>query len=145
MSASINKVILVGNLGRDPEVRITQETHKVVTLSIATSEQWKDRTTEERKERVEWHRVVVFNARLCDFAERFIKKGQRIYIEGQLQSRKWTDQQNQEHRVQEIVIRYKGDIVILDSRQEGNTMRDNGPSMDLSAISASDIDDEIPF
>ena len=100
MSGSINKVILIGNLGRDPEVRLTQDGNKVVTLSVATSEQWKDRETDTRKERVEWHRIVVYNARLCEFAERFMKKGQRVYVEGQLQSRKWTDQQNQEQRVQ---------------------------------------------
>jgi single-strand DNA-binding protein len=144
MASSLNKVTLIGNVGRDPESRLTQEGNKVVTLSIATSEQWRDRKTEERKERVEWHRVVIFNDRLAEFVERFVKKGQRIYTEGQLQSRKWTDQQNQEHRVQEIVIRFKGDVLILDQKNDGAGRGDHGaqegaPPMDM------DMSDEIPF
>ena len=95
MAVSLNKVVLIGNLGKDPEVRITQDGTKVAVLSVATSEQWKDRATEERKERVEWHRVVVFNARLAEIAERYLKKGQRIYVEGQIQGRRWTDEHNQ--------------------------------------------------
>jgi single-strand DNA-binding protein len=147
MAVSLNKVVLIGNLGKDPEVRITQDGTKVAVLSVATSEQWKDRATEERKERVEWHRVVVFNARLAEIAERYLKKGQRVYVEGQIQGRRWTDEHNQEHNVKEIVIRFKGDIMVLDSRSNG----DQRPGMDLSSSGSggmgapADIDDEIPF
>lgn len=141
MSASLNKVVLIGNLGKDPEVRISQEGSKVVTLSIATSEQWKDKATGERKERVEWHRVVIFNTRLAEIAERFLKKGLKVYIEGQLQTRKWTDQQNQEHRIQEIVIRYRGEVFMIDSRDSSGYQNEiNG------ADSAQPADDDrIPF
>lgn len=148
MAVSLNRVILIGNLGKDPEVRITQDGTKVAVLSVATSEQWKDRVTEERKERVEWHRVVVFNARLAEIAERYLKKGQRVYVEGQIQGRRWTDEHNQEHNVKEIVIRFKGDIMVLDSRGNGER-----PGMDMSSAGSgggnmgvpTDIDDEIPF
>ena len=118
MAGSLNKVILIGNLGKDPEIRSAQDGSKIATLSVATSEQWRDRASDERKERVEWHRVVVFNPRLTDIIERFFKKGQKVYVEGQLQTRKWTDTQNQEHRVQEIIIRFKGDIRILRNSAE---------------------------
>lgn len=143
MAGSLNKVTLIGNLGKDPEVRITQDGAKVATLSVATSEQWKDRATEERKERVEWHRVVVFNARLSEIIERFFKKGQRVYVEGQLQTRKWTDTQNQEHRVQEIVIRYKGEVMILDNKGDSLDYRHGDSAAEAST--SSEIDDEIPF
>ncbi len=143
MAGSLNKVTLIGHLGKDPEVRITQDGAKVATLSVATSEQWKDRATEERKERVEWHRVVVFNARLSDIIERFFKKGQKVYVEGQLQTRKWTDSQNQEHRVQEIVIRYKGEVMILDNKGESVDYRQ--AEMGSEASAPLEIDDEIPF
>jgi single-strand DNA-binding protein len=143
MAGSLNKVTLIGHLGKDPEVRITQDGAKVATLSVATSEQWKDRATEERKERVEWHKVVVFNVRLSDIIERIFKKGQKVYIEGQLQTRKWTDAQNQEHRVQEIVIRYKGDVMILDSKGDSLDYRQGDSSSEVSV--SSEIDDEIPF
>ena len=142
MASSLNKVILIGNLGKDPEVRISQDGMKVVMFSVATSEQWRDRTTEERKERVEWHRVVVFNVRLGEIVERFFKKGQRVYVEGQLQTRKWTDSQNQEHRTQEIVIRYKGDLMVLDNRGELGEMKS---SVGTTEEAAPEIEDEIPF
>jgi single-strand DNA-binding protein len=143
MAGSLNKVTLIGHLGKDPEIRITQDGAKVATLSVATSEQWKDRATEERKERVEWHKVVVFNVRLSDIVERIFKKGQKVYIEGQLQTRKWTDAQNQEHRVQEIVIRYKGDVMILDNKGDSLDYRQGDSSSEVSV--SSEIDDEIPF
>jgi single-strand DNA-binding protein len=145
MAASLNKVILIGNLGREPEVRITQEGSKVVTLSIATSEQWRDRSTEERKERVEWHRVVVFNARLCDIAERFLKKGHKVYIEGQIQSRKWVDARDQEHRTQEIVMRYKGEIIILDALRDSQDKNTSHSTSESTETDLQDFEDEIPF
>ncbi len=153
MAGSLNKVILIGNLGKDPEIRSAQDGSKIATLSVATSEQWRDRSSDERKERVEWHRVVVFNTRLTDIIERFFKKGQKVYIEGQLQTRKWTDTQNQEHRVQEVIIRFKGDVVLLDNKGEGGS--DYKPQNDSGAgysSGMSDVphavesdDDEIPF
>lgn len=153
MAGSLNKVILIGNLGKDPEIRSAQDGSKIATLSVATSEQWRDRSSDERKERVEWHRVVVFNTRLTDIIERFFKKGQKVYIEGQLQTRKWTDTQSQEHRVQEIVIRFKGDVVLLDSKGEGGgeykANNDSGSgysgSLPDGNHSVESDDDEIPF
>jgi single-strand DNA-binding protein len=120
MAGSVNKVILVGNLGKDPEVRSTQDGSKIVNLTLATSETWNDRASGERKEKTEWHRVVVFNDRVADVAERFLKKGAKIYVEGALQTRKWTDQQGQERYTTEIVIgRFNGQLTMLDGRQGG--------------------------
>ena len=117
MAGSVNKVILVGNLGRDPEVRNTQDGAKIVNLALATSETWNDRASGERKERTEWHRVVIFNDRAADFAERYLKKGAKIYVEGALQTRKWTDQGGQERYTTEIVIgRFNGVLTSLDGR-----------------------------
>jgi len=114
--ASVNKVILVGNLGKDPEVRTTQDGTKIVNLTLATSETWNDRASGERKERTEWHRVVIFNDRIGDVAERFLRKGRKVYIEGALQTRKWTDQSGQEKYTTEVVIgRFRGELVLLDS------------------------------
>ena len=115
MAGSVNKVILVGNLGRDPEVRNTQDGSKIVNLALATSDTWNDRQTGERKERTEWHRVVIFNDRVADVAERFLKKGAKIYVEGALQTRKWTDQGGQERYTTEVVIgRFNGQLTMLD-------------------------------
>ncbi len=120
MAGSVNKVILVGNLGRDPEVRSMQDGRKIVQLSVATSESWRDRATGERREKSEWHRVVIFNDRLADVAERFLKKGAKVYIEGQLQTRKWTDQSGQEKYTTEVVLQqYRGELTMLDGRGEG--------------------------
>jgi single-strand DNA-binding protein len=120
MAGSVNKVILLGNLGRDPEVRTSQDGSKIVNLNIATSESWKDRGTGERKEKTEWHRVVIFNPNLADIAERYLKKGSSVYIEGQLQTRKWTDQQGQEKYSTEVVIgRFKGELTLLGGRDSG--------------------------
>ena len=117
MAGSVNKVILVGNLGRDPEVRNTQDGNKVVNLALATSETWNDRNSGERKEKTEWHRVVIFNDRAADFAERYLKKGAKVYVEGSLQTRKWTDQGGQERYTTEIVIgRFNGQLTSLDGR-----------------------------
>ncbi|MBV8094572.1 MAG: single-stranded DNA-binding protein, partial [Acetobacteraceae bacterium] len=120
MAGSVNKVILVGNLGRDPEVRNTQDGQKIVTLNLATSETWNDRSSGERKERTEWHRVVIFNDRIGDVAERYLRKGRKVFIEGSLQTRKWTDQSGQERYTTEVVIgRFKGELVLLDRGEEG--------------------------
>ena len=121
MAGSVNKVILVGNLGRDPEVRHNPEGGKIVTLSVATSESWKDKTTGERRDRTEWHRVVVFNDKLAEVSEKYLKKGSKVYLEGQLQTRKWTDQQGQERYTTEIVLgRYRGEMTMLDTRGGGD-------------------------
>jgi single-strand DNA-binding protein len=115
MAGSINKVILVGNLGRDPEIRSTQDGQRIATFSVATSESWRDRNSGERKERTEWHRVVIFNERLVEVVEKYVKKGAKLYVEGALQTRKWTDNSNQERYTTEVVIqRFNGDIQMLD-------------------------------
>ncbi len=120
MAGSVNKVILVGNLGKDPEVRNTQDGSKIVNLTLATSETWNDRASGERKERTEWHRVVIFNDRTADVAERFLKKGAKVYVEGALQTRKWTDQSGQERYTTEVVIgRFNGQLTMLDTRSGG--------------------------
>lgn len=120
MAGSVNKVILVGNLGRDPESRNLQDGNPVVNLSIATSETWKDKMSGERKERTEWHRVVIFNENLARIAQQYLRKGSKVYIEGTLQTRKWTDQQGQERYSTEIVLqRFRGELTILDGRGEG--------------------------
>ena len=120
MVGSVNKVILVGNLGRDPEVRSMQNGGKVCNLSVATSERWKDRNSGEQQERTEWHRVVVFDDRLVDVCERFLSKGRKVYLEGELQTRKWTDQSGQDRYSTEVVLRrFRGQLVLLDSRSEG--------------------------
>jgi len=115
MAGSVNKVILVGNLGRDPEVRNTQDGRKVVNLSLATSESWRDRQSGERKEKTEWHRVVIFNENLAEVAEKYLRKGAKVFIEGQLQTRKWQDQSGAEKYTTEIVLqRYRGELTMLD-------------------------------
>ncbi len=120
MAGSVNKVILVGNLGRDPEVRTTQDNLKIVNLSLATSETWRDRNSGERRERTEWHRVVIFNERLADVAEKYLRKGSKIYVEGALQTRKWTDQNGQDRYSTEVVLqRFRGELTMLDGRSGG--------------------------
>src|SRR5260221_14225036 len=115
MAGSINKVILVGNLGRDPEIRSTQDGMRIANLNLATSENWRDKMSGERKERTEWHRVVIFNERLAEVAEKYLRKGSKVYVEGQLQTRKWTDQQGQERYSTEVVLtRFKGELTMLD-------------------------------
>ena len=120
MAGSVNKVIIVGNLGRDPEVRSFQNGGKVVNLRIATSETWRDRNSGERKERTEWHSVAIFNEPLAKIAEQYLKKGSTVYIEGQLETRKWTDQQGQERYTTEVVLRpYTGNLTLLGGRDGG--------------------------
>ena len=120
MAGSVNKVILVGNLGRDPEVKSMQDGRSLVNMSIATSETWRDRNSGERKERTEWHRVVIFNDKLAEVAQKFLKKGAKVYLEGQLTTRKWTDQSGQERYTTEVVIpRFGGSLTMLDGRSGG--------------------------
>ena len=120
MAGSVNKVILLGNLGRDPEIRNTQDGNKIVNLSIATSEKWKDRASGEPRERTEWHRVVIFNENLARIAEQYLRKGSSVYVEGQLQTRKWTDQQGVEKYTTEVVLgRFRGELTLLGGRGEG--------------------------
>lgn len=159
MAGSVNKVILVGNLGRDPEVRAMQSGDKVCNLSVATSERWKDRNSGEMQEKTEWHRVVVFDQKLADVAEKYLRKGSKVFLEGQLQTRKWTDQSGVEKYTTEVVLqRFRGELVMLDSRGSGEGGGyDSGPSdygNPQPAMAASgggggrmsdDLDDEIPF
>src|SRR5579859_5721323 len=120
MAGSVNKVILIGNLGRDPEIRSTQDGTRIANLSVATSESWRDRNSGERKERTEWHRVVIFNENLVKVAEQYLKKGSKIYVEGALQTRKWTDQGGAERYSTEVVLqRFRGELTMLDGRGEG--------------------------
>jgi single-strand DNA-binding protein len=156
MAGSVNKVILVGNLGRDPEVRSTQDGTKVANLSLATSENWKDKNSGERREKTEWHRVAIFNERLVDVAEKYLKKGSKVYIEGQLQTRKWTDQSGQERYTTEVVLqRFRGELTMLDGRGgSGEGGGDGGGMSEPTAQSGGgraggggggDLDDDIPF
>ena len=155
MAGSVNKVILVGNLGRDPEVRHTNDGNPIVNLSVATSENWRDRNSGERRERTEWHRVVVFNDKLGEIAQKYLKKGSKIYLEGQLQTRKWTDQQGAERYTTEIVLnRFRGELTMLDSRGATGDFTgteelppNTSPSADnLDPVGGGgELDDEIPF
>ena len=158
MSGSVNKVTLVGNLGRDPEVRAMQNGDKIVQVRVATSDRWKDKSTGEQRERAEWLRVVIFNDALGRIAEQYLKKGSTAYLEGQLQTRKWTDQQSgQEKYTTEVVLqRYRGELTLLGSRPDSSINNDNNNTqVDQSGFQgsndapasnfASDLDDEIPF
>ena len=132
MAGSVNKVILVGNLGRDPEIRSTQDGTKIASFSIATSESWKDKQTGERKDRTEWHRIAIFNERLTDLAEKYLRKGSKVYVEGSLQTRKWTDTNNVERYTTEVVIsRFRGELTMLDGRNSGgdNTADDQAGAL----------------
>src|ERR671919_1705352 len=120
MAGSVNKVILVGNLGKDPEIRRTQDGRPIANLRVATSESWRDKGTGERKEKTEWHRVVIFNEALCRIAEQYLKKGSKVYLEGQLQTRKWQDQSGQDKYTTEVVLQgFSGQLALLDSRGAG--------------------------
>ncbi len=151
MAGSINKVVLVGNLGRDPEVRHTNSGAKIVHLSVATSDSWKDKNG-ERQEKTEWHRVVVFNSNLADFSERFLKKGSKVYVEGALQTRKYTDAAGIEKFSTEIVLgAYRGELVSLDAKlgagSEGSDVASGASAggWDSAETPAETFDDEIPF
>ncbi len=160
MAGSVNKVTLLGNLGRDPEVRSTQDGMKIVNLSIATSDRWKDRNSGEQKERTEWHRVVIFNENLGRIAEQYLRKGSTVYVEGQLQTRKWTDQQGVEKYTTEVVLqRYRGELTLVGGRSDNmGAIAGSGDGMGISHDSydpeasapppmAGDtgLDDDIPF
>lgn len=157
MAGSVNKVILIGNLGRDPEVRTMQNGGKVCNLSVATSERWRDRSSGEMQERTEWHRVVIFDEKIAEVCERYLKKGSKVYLEGQLQTRKWTDQSGVEKYTTEVVLqRFRGNLVMLDGRGEGGGDYSGGAGGDYGqgggygggsggAPAGGDLDDEIPF
>ncbi|MEX1206327.1 MAG: single-stranded DNA-binding protein [Dongiaceae bacterium] len=162
MAGSVNKAILIGNLGRDPEIRSLQDGNRVANLSVATSESWRDKSSGERRERTEWHRVVIFNERLVEVAEKYLKKGAKVYLEGQIQTRKWTDQSGVEKYTTEVVLqRFRGELTMLDSRGAGAGGGEGGPGDPSTSSGASeptaaggsgrgpapvsDLDDEIPF
>ena len=169
MAGSVNKVILIGNLGRDPETRNMQDGNPVVNMSLATSESWRDKNTGERREKTEWHRVVIFNNHLADIAEKYLRKGSKVFLEGSLQTRKWTDNSGIEKYSTEVVLQnFRGELTMLDSRGEGgggggysggdsggySGGGDSGPQSgpDSSGGGAGgggapggDLDDEIPF
>ena len=162
MAGSVNKVILVGNLGKDPEIRRTQDGRPIANLSVATSESWRDKATGERKEKTEWHRVVIFNEGLCKVAEQYLKKGAKVYLEGQLQTRKWTDQSGVEKYSTEVVLQgFNSNLTMLEGRSGGgggfgsdDSAGDFGasgssgaPRRAVAAAGArnSDMDDDIPF
>jgi single-strand DNA-binding protein len=161
MAGSVNKVILVGNLGRDPEVRFSQDGNKIVNMSVATSETWNDRNSGERREKTEWHRVVIFNDRLAEVAEKYLNKGSKVYLEGQLQTRKWTGNDGVEKYTTEVVLnRFRGELTMLDSRSGGggggqdygSSSQDSGYGGDSGGNQGGggpgpgdDLDDEIPF
>ena len=149
MAGSVNKVILIGNLGRDPEIRKMQSGDSVANLSLATSETWNDRQTGERREKTEWHRVVIFG-KLADIAERYLKKGSKVYVEGALQTRKWQDQSGQDKYSTEVVLRgFGGTLVMLDGKQEGGqSSYDSGGSQGGAQSyngGGPDLSDDIPF
>ena len=146
MAGSVNKVILVGNLGKDPEVRRMTSGEPVVNLSVATSETWRDKASGERKERAEWHRVVIFNENLAKVAEQYLRKGAKVYLEGALQTRKWTDKEGAERYSTEVVLqRFRGELVMLDSRGEGGTRERVAASDAPASFQRDEMEDEIPF
>jgi len=160
MAGSVNKVILVGNLGKDPEVRCMQDGRPVVNLSVATSDTWRDKTTGERRERTEWHRVVIFNENLCRIVEQYLKKGSKVYLEGSLQTRKWQDQSGQDKYTTEVVLQgFNGNLTMLDRAgggghsevaESGSEFGSPGPTRERAPALAGggrrdDMDDEIPF
>ncbi len=168
MAGSVNKVILIGNLGADPEIRRTQDGRPIANLRVATSDSWRDKATGERKEKTEWHRVVIFNENLCRIAEQYLKKGSKVYIEGQLQTRKWQDQSGQDRYSTEVVLQgFRGELTLLDraggagsgggdfgSEEAGGDFGSPGPSRKVAAAAGAgagprgshgDMDDEIPI
>lgn len=155
MSGSVNKVILIGNVGRDPEFTQSQDGRRFARISLATSERWRDKGSGERREQTEWHRIVVFNENLVDVVERFVKKGSRIYVEGQLQTRKWQDQSGQDRYSTEIVLgRFRGEITLLDIKDDAGGERprparahdrEGNRTTAYSGASPADLDDDIPF
>ncbi len=151
MAGSVNKVILVGNLGKDPEVRRMTSGDAVVNLSIATSESWRDKASGERKEKTEWHRVVIFNKNLAEIAEKYLRKGAKVYVEGQLQTRKWTDKDGAEKYSTEVVLQnFRGELTMLDGRSGGGEGGGfgggaRGAGEAPASFQRDEMDDEIPF
>ena len=168
MAGSVNKVILIGNLGADPEIRRTQDGRPIANLRLATSESWRDKTTGERREKTEWHRVVIFNENLCRIAEQYLKKGSKVYLEGALQTRKWQDQSGQDRYSTEVVLQgFRGELTLLDraggagaggggdlgGEESGGDFGSPGPTRKVAAAGGAgsragapaDMDDEIPF
>jgi single-strand DNA-binding protein len=167
MAGSVNKVILIGNLGADPEIRRTQDGRPVANLRVATSESWRDKATGERKEKTEWHRVVIFNENLCRIVEQYLKKGSKVFIEGQLQTRKWQDQSGQDRYSTEVVLQgFRGELTLLDragsgsgggefsADDAGGEFGSSGPTRKVAATAGAgagprtargEMDDEIPF
>ncbi len=157
MAGSVNKVILIGNLGRDPEVRHLNDGKPVCNLNLATSESWRDKASGERKEKTEWHRVVIFNERLCEVAQKYLHKGSKVYIEGQLQTRKWTDKDGQERYSTEVVLQnFRGELTMLDARGGGGEsggsdtegsggQERGGQERGTRGGKSDDLDDDIPF
>lgn len=142
--SSVNKVMLLGNLGRDPEVRATQASQKIVSLRVATAERWKDQSGQQQ-ERTEWHSVVIFNERLADVAERYLTKGSQVYLEGQLQTRKWTDQSGQERYSTEVVLsKFRGELVLLGGRSDGGETPQR-QRRNIAQELDDDLDSDIPF
>ena len=160
MAGSVNKVILLGNLGQDPVVRTSQDGNKIVQLSIATSDRWKDRNSGEQREKTEWHRVVIFNENLSNIAEQYLKKGSTVFVEGQLQTRKWQDQNGIDKYTTEVVLgRFRGELAMIGSRNDSANIADTQDHISEDSASneitqkdtnppmggAGDLDDEIPF
>jgi single-strand DNA-binding protein len=163
MAGSVNKLILIGNLGANPEIRHTQDGRPIANLRIATSESWRDKATGERKEKTEWHRVVIFNENLCKVAEQYLKKGSKVFIEGQLQTRKWQDQSGQDRCSTELVLQgFRGELTLLDragggsgggdlaSDDAGGEVGSSAPAPKAASAgavrrSSADMDDDIPF
>jgi single-strand DNA-binding protein len=156
MAGSVNKVTLIGNLGADPEVRSTQDGRPIVNLRVATTESWRDRNSGERRERTEWHRVVIFSEGLAKIAEQYLRKGSKVYLEGQLQTRKWQDQNGQDRYSTEVVLQnFNSAMVMLDGRSDGDgggsgfsgprQAASSKPRNDAPAFDKGDVDDEIPF
>jgi single-strand DNA-binding protein len=157
MAGSVNKVILVGNVGRDPEVRSLNDGSKVVNLSVATSESWRDKGSGEKREKTEWHKVVIFNENIGKIAEQYVRKGSKVYIEGQLQTRKWTDRDNVEKYTTEVVLqRFRGEMTLLDGRSDGggggggsygggSSGGSSGGDGGYGGGGRQDLDDDIPF
>lgn len=144
--SSVNKVILVGNLGADPDIRRTNNGDPIVNMRIATSESWKDKSTGERKERSEWHNVVIFNEGLAKVAENYLKKGSKVYVEGQLQTRKWQDKDGNDRYSTEVVLqRYRGELAMLDGRGEGGSKGPQASPKQMPKHDLDDLDDSIPF
>lgn len=151
MTGSLNKVVLIGNLGKDPEIRQTNDGREIANLSIATSETWKDRATGEKREKTEWHRVVIFNEHLINVVKNYIKKGSKLYLEGSLQTRKWVDNNNQERYTTEVVLQnFNSQLIMLDGKSSNDMSEKSSYQPSKSAIfehniDHSELDDEIPF